>query len=113
MGSKKIRMIYAPNQEHGKQVTIEDVPQEQRDRFSLTDAPGKDAYPIVSATWQLVWKNPTGTAGQSKGTAASLVTWLKYELGDGQDTTAELGYAPLPDALRKQALAAVDSIELG
>ncbi|MDS0114899.1 PEP/pyruvate-binding domain-containing protein, partial [Enterobacter hormaechei subsp. steigerwaltii] len=38
MGSKKIRMIYAPTQEHGKQVTIEDVPQEQRDRFSLTDA---------------------------------------------------------------------------
>lgn len=31
-------MIYAPTQEHGKQVTIEDVPQEQRDRFSLTDA---------------------------------------------------------------------------
>lgn len=38
MGSKKIRMIYAPTQEHGKQVKIEDVPQEQRDRFSLTDA---------------------------------------------------------------------------
>jgi pyruvate,water dikinase len=31
-------MIYAPTQEHGKQVKIEDVPQEQRDRFSLTDA---------------------------------------------------------------------------
>ena len=38
MGSKKIRMIYAPTQEHGKQVKIEDVPQELRDRFSLTDA---------------------------------------------------------------------------
>ncbi len=38
MGSKKIRMIYAPTQEHGKQVRIEDVPQEQCDRFSLTDA---------------------------------------------------------------------------
>lgn len=37
MGSKKIRMIYAPTQEHGKQVTIEDVPQEQRDIFSLTN----------------------------------------------------------------------------
>ncbi|WP_459615440.1 PEP/pyruvate-binding domain-containing protein, partial [Enterobacter hormaechei] len=37
MGSKKIRMVYAPTQEHGKQVTIEDVPQEQRDIFSLTN----------------------------------------------------------------------------
>lgn len=31
-------MIYAPTGEHGKQVKIEDVPQELRDRFSLTDA---------------------------------------------------------------------------
>ena len=38
MGSKKIRMVYAPTQEHGKQVRIEDVPQAQRDVFSLTDA---------------------------------------------------------------------------
>ena len=38
MGSKKIRMVYAPSKEHGKQVDIEEVPAEQRDRFSLTDA---------------------------------------------------------------------------
>ena len=37
MGSKKIRMVYADSQEHGEQVRIEDVDQEQRDRFSLTD----------------------------------------------------------------------------
>ncbi len=37
MGSKKIRMVYVPTQEHGKQVKIEDVPQEQRDIFSLTN----------------------------------------------------------------------------
>ncbi len=36
-GRKKIRMVYAPTQEHGKQVKIEDVPQEQRDIFSLTN----------------------------------------------------------------------------
>ena len=37
MGSKKIRMVYADSQEHGKQVAIEDVPEAERDRFSLTD----------------------------------------------------------------------------
>ncbi|WP_411753749.1 phosphoenolpyruvate synthase [Serratia sp. (in: enterobacteria)] len=37
LGSKKIRMVYAPSQDHGKQVRIEDVPEEQRNRFSLTD----------------------------------------------------------------------------
>ena len=36
MGSKKIRMVYADSQEHGEQVRIEDVPDEERDRFSLT-----------------------------------------------------------------------------
>ncbi|PLR46814.1 phosphoenolpyruvate synthase [Chimaeribacter arupi] len=37
LGSKKIRMVYADSQEHGKQVQIEDVPEEQRGRFCLTN----------------------------------------------------------------------------
>ncbi|TKI05627.1 phosphoenolpyruvate synthase [Martelella alba] len=37
IGSKKIRMVYAGSQEHGKQVQIEDVPESERDRFSLSD----------------------------------------------------------------------------
>ena len=38
MGSKKIRMVYADSQDHGEQVRIEDVPEAERDRFSLTDS---------------------------------------------------------------------------
>lgn len=37
LGSKKIRMVYASSQEHGKQVCIEDVPDAQRQRYSLSD----------------------------------------------------------------------------
>ncbi|WP_433977590.1 phosphoenolpyruvate synthase [Erwinia sp. E_sp_B01_9] len=37
MGSKKIRMVYADSQEHGEQVRIEDVPEEERDRYCLTN----------------------------------------------------------------------------
>ncbi|NCB57731.1 MAG: phosphoenolpyruvate synthase [Gammaproteobacteria bacterium] len=37
IGSKKIRMVYAASQEHGRQVQIEDVPTELSRRFSLTD----------------------------------------------------------------------------
>ena len=37
MGSKKIRMVYAESQEHGKQVRIEDVEDDARNRFSLND----------------------------------------------------------------------------
>ncbi len=36
MGSKKIRMVYADSQAHGEQVRIEDVPEEERDRFCLS-----------------------------------------------------------------------------
>ncbi|NHB90131.1 phosphoenolpyruvate synthase [Photorhabdus tasmaniensis] len=37
LGSKKLHMIYSDNKEHGKQVRIEDVPEAQRNRFSLVD----------------------------------------------------------------------------
>ncbi|ERT12402.1 phosphoenolpyruvate synthase [Photorhabdus temperata] len=37
LGSKKLHMIYADNKEHGKQVCIEEVPEVQRNRFSLVD----------------------------------------------------------------------------
>ncbi|WP_017348987.1 phosphoenolpyruvate synthase [Pantoea sp. A4] len=37
MGSKKVRMVYGDSREHGEQVRIEDVPEADRDRFSLTD----------------------------------------------------------------------------
>ncbi|PHM45687.1 pyruvate, water dikinase [Xenorhabdus mauleonii] len=38
LGSKKIRMVYADSKEHGKQVRTEDVSDELRNRFSLTDS---------------------------------------------------------------------------
>ncbi|EKT57380.1 phosphoenolpyruvate synthase [Providencia sneebia] len=37
LGSKKLQMVYADSQEHGKQVQIKDVPEELRNRFSLSD----------------------------------------------------------------------------
>lgn len=37
LGSKKIRMVYADSQEHGKQVRIEEVPAALSARFSLSD----------------------------------------------------------------------------
>ncbi|MEE2023642.1 MULTISPECIES: phosphoenolpyruvate synthase [Alkalimonas] len=38
LGSKLVQMVYSSEQGHGKQVLVEDVPAEQRRRFSLTDA---------------------------------------------------------------------------
>jgi phosphate transport system substrate-binding protein len=79
-------------------------------RFSLLDGTGEGAWPIVSATWQLVWKDPA-KGGLSKGQATALKSWLTWELTVGQSEAAKLDYAPLPPALRDQALAAVKTID--
>ncbi len=60
-------------------------------RVSITDAPGKDAYPISSFTWLLI---PTQAKEQAKGKIiAAFLTWM---VNDGQKLTADLSYAPLP-----------------
>lgn len=38
IGGKAVQMVYSPEQDHGKQVKIEDVPLQKRRSFSLTDA---------------------------------------------------------------------------
>ncbi len=63
-------------------------------RVSITNAPGKDAYPISSFTWLLI---PEKSKEASKGKILSdFLTWM---VDDGQKMTAELTYAPLPESV--------------
>ena len=78
-------------------------------RFSLLDSPNPQAWPIVTATWQLLWQDP-GRAGLGAAKAEALRRFVRWELTDGQREAGTLGYAPLPAALQKLALAKVDSI---
>jgi phosphate transport system substrate-binding protein len=72
-------------------------------RVSITNAPGKDVYPISSFTWLLVQDSPRDrTKGKMLG------DFIKWALTDGQKYAPELGYAPLPAevvALEMQRLA--------
>ncbi len=72
-------------------------------RVSITNAPGADAYPISSFTWLLLYENPSDTTS-----ARVMLDFLKWALTDGQQYATELGYAPLPDSVREQELAAAD-----
>jgi len=65
-------------------------------RASITNAPGKDAYPISTFTWLLV---PV----QSKDAAKSKVIkdFLLWMLDKGEPMTAQLTYAPLPAPVSK------------
>jgi len=68
-------------------------------RVSITNAPGKNAYPIASFTWLLI---PTQIQDGTKRTA--LVNFLKWMLTDGQKDCASLYYAPLPKEVVAQEL---------
>jgi phosphate transport system substrate-binding protein len=74
-------------------------------RVSITNAPGKTAYPISSFTWLLV---PEKFSDASKRDAIKgFVSWM---LADGQNYAEALSYAKLPKevvAKEKQALAKV------
>jgi phosphate transport system substrate-binding protein len=66
-------------------------------RVSITNAPGKDAYPISSFTWLLIPSEIKDAAKKSAITA-----FLKWMLVDGQKDVQqhpELGYAPLPKSV--------------
>jgi phosphate transport system substrate-binding protein len=61
-------------------------------RVSITNAPGKDAYPISSFTWLLI---PEQSKDAAKG--KMLADFLSWMVNDGQKLTQALAYAPLPD----------------
>jgi phosphate transport system substrate-binding protein len=76
---------------------------------STIDAPGATAYPIVSQTFAITYKDPC-KAGISKDKATGLKTMFAYLLNEGQDTIKKLSYAPIPDSLKTKDKAAVDAM---
>lgn len=63
-------------------------------RVSITDAKGKDAYPMASFTYLLV---PQDQRDAARG--AAVLEFLWWAVHDGQRFAAPLDYAPLPKAV--------------
>jgi phosphate transport system substrate-binding protein len=76
-------------------------------RVSITNPPGKDAYPIASFTWLLLYENP-----DDKAQAKVMVEFVRWALTDGQKFAKELGYAPLPKAVVDMELKALTRVKL-
>jgi len=74
-------------------------------RVSITNAPGKDAYPVSSFTYFLVYKNQDDEA---KGRA--LVKFLWWALHDGEKMAKDMLYAPLPQEVTAKAETKIKSI---
>lgn len=75
-------------------------------RFSMTNAPGNDAYPIAGATWLLVYQQQKDAAKGKK-----LVEFLKWAAKDGEKMARALEYAPLPDNVQQRVLKRIDEIK--
>ncbi|MGD0568530.1 MAG: phosphate ABC transporter substrate-binding protein PstS [Candidatus Sulfotelmatobacter sp.] len=75
-------------------------------RVSITDAPGKDAYPISSFTWLLI---PQQSKDPAKGKIlADFVSWM---LADGEKMAPALSYAALPDNVVRKVREAIKQIK--
>jgi phosphate transport system substrate-binding protein len=74
-------------------------------RFSITNAPGENAYPICGATWLLVYEQQKDATKGKK-----LVEFLKWAQKDGEKMAKDLDYAPLPEALQARVLKRIDEI---
>jgi len=75
-------------------------------RVSITNAPGKDAYPISSFTWLFI---PEKISEPTKKKA--IKDFLAWMLADGQTMTSALAYAPLPKAVVAKELKAIAKIQ--
>lgn len=74
-------------------------------RVSITNAPGKDAYPISTFTWLLIPAQAKDAAHQK-----IIVDFLNWMLEKGEPMAAQLTYAPLPDPVLAKVRATVKQI---
>ena len=75
-------------------------------RVSITNAPGKDAYPISSFTWLLI---PVHSTDPAKGKVIKdMLSWI---INSGENEVTALSYAPLPKAVADRVLKTVYSLQ--
>lgn len=74
-------------------------------RVSITNAAGKDAYPMASFTYLLVPQDQ-----QDPVRAKALVEFMRWAVTDGQKLAAPLDYAPLPAAVVKKVEAKLKTL---
>lgn len=75
-------------------------------RVSITNAPGKKAYPIASFTWLLI-PSKIPNAGKAK----TVKDFLKWMLTTGQKEAAAMSYAPLPKEVVAMEMKQIDMIQ--
>jgi phosphate transport system substrate-binding protein len=75
-------------------------------RVSITNAPGKNAYPISSFTWLLIPEK-----FKDGGKRDALKGFVKWAITDGQGFAENLSYAKLPKEVVDRELKAIDKVQ--
>jgi len=74
-------------------------------RLYVPDPPASDAYPVVTLTWILLYRNYSDAPK-----AHALHDLFRWCLTDGQQYASQLGYTPLPPPIAQRSLAALDGV---
>ena len=77
-------------------------------RVSIVNAPGKEAYPISSFTWILVYANQSDVTKGKK-----LVDFLRWAFNSGEAAASSLDYAPLPANMVSMLDRRLSQVKLG
>jgi phosphate transport system substrate-binding protein len=75
-------------------------------RVSITNAPGKTAYPISTFTWLLIPEKFSDAAKRD-----AIKGFLKWALADGQSYAESLSYAKLPKEIVAKEMKAINKIQ--
>ena len=86
---------------------LEGAPVSDTLTVKVPDPEGKDAYPIVSLTYLLLYQNPKDAAK-----AKTFNEFLKWAYSDGKPFTTELGFIPLPSEIATKAASALETIKV-
>jgi phosphate ABC transporter phosphate-binding protein len=75
-------------------------------RFSITDAPGKDSYPISGTVWAVLYVNQPAGKGQQ------VVDFLRWVAHEGQQFCEGLDYVRLPAGLVERVEKKLSSVQV-
>ncbi len=82
---------------------LKDIPDDLR--FSLTDAEGKESYPICGTVWMVLY------AKQSPDKAEALSHFARWLMHEGQDMAKDKHYARLPAPLVDKVVKKIETIK--
>lgn len=87
---------------------LEEIDFSENLRGFIPDPSGEEAYPLVTYSWIMTYKNY-----EDPKKAKALKELLLWSLTEGQTYSEELGYVPIPKTVGEKAKMAVEQIKAG